>query len=153
MSFIDMFKYGGEKLIATIPVCFLTFSIEDMEIIAGIVFIVILDTFLGLYVGIHFRRFRSPIMRRLINKVGQYGIAMASVWVLAAINPSYFDWAFHGMGIFIILTELLSNFEKLALLGMKLPTKLVSKLNKEYEKLMDDKIDAEDIMERRDNMP
>jgi phage-related holin len=145
-----LLKYSTTKLMATVPACFLTLSVGQYEIIYGIIFMVVLDTILGSWVALKFRRFRSSVLGRMTGKVGKYGIAMASVWILTAVEPEYFSWAFNGMGIFIMLTEILSNFEKLALLGMKLPTKLIAKLNQQYEKLIDDRDHAEQIIKDRD---
>lgn len=147
-----MLRYGIEKSIATVPLCFVTMSVEQKEIIFGIVFILIIDTILGVYVALHHRRFDSHKLRRLTSKIGQYTLAMLSAWVLTAIYPTAFGWVFHGVGIFIILTELLSNFEKLALLGMVVPMGLIAKINKEYEKLLNDNDHAEAIMEKIDRI-
>lgn len=153
MDIINMFRYGSEKLIATVPTCFLTLHVEDKNILAGVVFIVILDTILGVWCSFEYKRFDSHKLRRLITKIGQYGIALLSAWVLAAVEHELFGWFFRGTGIFIILTELISNFEKLALLGMKLPTKLIARVNKEYEKMIEgDGKEAEEIMDKRDKL-
>jgi hypothetical protein len=144
-----LLKYIWIKILATVPLCFLSFTIEQYEIIYGIAFMVILDTILGSWVAIRFKRFQSRILGEMVRKVGKYGIAMTSVWVLATVSPSVFTWLFNGMGIFIMMTELLSNFEKLALLGMVLPTKLVAKLNKQYKDLLEGS-DPEDVINRRD---
>lgn len=144
-----LLKYAWVKLLATIPACFLSFTIEQYEIIYGIVIMVILDTILGVWVAVSFKRFQSRILGEMTRKVGKYGIAMGSVWALAVVAPTYFSWLFNCMGIFIMLTELISNFEKLALLGMVLPTKLVAKINKQYEILLDGG-EPEDIINKRD---
>lgn len=145
-----MIRYAVPKLCMVIPSCFLAFTIDQMNILYGIVFIVLLDTILGVWCSIKFRRFESHKLRRMVAKVGQYSLALASVWILTAIDQQIFGWVFRGVGIFIIMTELLSNFEKLALLGMKLPVSLVSKINKEYLKLIKDPSHAEYIIDKRD---
>ncbi len=124
-----MLKHLYFKTIATVPLVFLTLRNDEKNIIIGLVYIVMLDTVLGIWVGLKQRKFTSNKMARLADKVGKYGIAMASVWIIAVLEPSL-RFAFHYMGIFLILGELISNFENLALLGLKLPAKLISKINK-----------------------
>ena len=124
-----MFKNLYFKTIATIPLCFLTLRADEKAIIAGLIYIVMLDTILGIWVGLKQRKFTSNKMARLADKVGKYGIAMASIWIIAVLEPTL-RFTFHYMGIFLILTELISNFENLALLGLKLPAKLISRINK-----------------------
>ena len=62
---------------------------------------------------------------------------MGSFWIVSRLEPTLF-WSFHYAGIFLILTELVSILENLSELGMKLPMKLVSKVNREYEKFLVD---------------
>lgn len=152
MDFLTMYKYGSEKMLLAVPACFFALEMQHKEILAGIVFVVILDTMAGAFVGFKFRRFCSPILRRMVSKSAHYGLAMASVWILVAIEPMFW-WAFYLMGIFIILTEILSVFEKLALLGMKLPTKLIARINKQYDALLDGKGNPETLMNKRDLLP
>jgi phage-related holin len=72
-------------------------------------------------------------MSRFFTKIGRYGLALGTVWVLSAVEPTLFGWSFRYIGIFIILTELFSNFEKLALLGFKMPTDFLSRLNEDFK--------------------
>jgi len=103
----------------------------------GIIFIVIIDTILGIWVAVKNRTFRSSKLRGFAYKVGQYGLAMASVWIISAVEPQLFGWVFRYVGLFIIVTEILSNFEKLSLLGFEIPTAFIAKLNDNYKKLSD----------------
>ena len=98
-------------------------------------FIVALDTILGIWTALKYKKFNSSRMAKFANKVGIYGLAMCSIWVLAAMEPVLFGWSFRYVGIFIILTEIFSNFEKLALLGFKVPTKLLAKINDKFKDL------------------
>jgi hypothetical protein len=130
-------KYWWIKILATIPLCLLSFSSQDTEIIWGIIYIVVFDTILGMWVAFKYKKFTSSRMAKFANKVGVYGLAMMSIWVLSAVEPTVFGWGFRYVGIFIILTEVLSNFEKLALLGFKNPTKFLSLLNSKFKELYD----------------
>lgn len=60
-------------------------------------------------------------------------MAMASVWVLSSVEPTFLGWTFQGLGVFLILTEVFSNFEKLAILGLEIPTKFLAKLNGDFK--------------------
>lgn len=144
-----LLKYLWIKILATIPACFLSFSIEQYEIIWGIAIMVAIDTILGSWVAIKYGRWQSRVFGELLRKVGKYGLAMGSVWVLAVLEPQYFSWLFRSLGFVCIFTELMSNFEKLALLGMALPTKLMAKINKQYKALLEGG-EPEDVINHRD---
>jgi hypothetical protein len=98
----------------------------------GIIFIVILDTILGMWVALKYRIFSSHHLSRVFNKIGTYGIAIGSVWIIAAVEPTYFGWVYRAVGLFIIITEIFSNFEKLALLGFRRPGMILAKLNRQF---------------------
>lgn len=147
-------KYFWEKVSIVIPACFLTFSMSQVVVIHGIIYIVILDTILGIWVSLKYKIFSSHHLSRIFTKIGTYGIAMGSVWILSAVEPIIFGWVFRYTGLFIILTELFSNFEKLALLGLSIPAKLLAKLNKQFSEFLDLKNGekqelAEDILKNR----
>ena len=131
-------KYFWEKVLLTLPMCFFAFSQSQVDIMYGIVFIVMLDTLLGMWVAIQYRIFSSHFLSRVFTKIGTYGIAMASVWVLSALEPEFFGWVFRWTGIFIIFTELFSNFEKLALLGFIIPGKMLGRLNSQFNKFINE---------------
>lgn len=128
-----MFKYFWAKVTASIPVCYLTLSQADKELLHGIVYIIIIDTVLGIWVGFRYKKLNSRRMSRFFTKVGRYGLALGTVWILSTVEPTLFGWAFRYVGVFIILTELFSNFEKLALLGFKMPTDFLSRLNEDFK--------------------
>jgi hypothetical protein len=147
-------QYFWQKVLATIPLCFLTFAQSQVDVIYGIILIVILDTILGMWVALKYRIFSSHHLSRIFEKIGRYGLAMGSVWVIAAIEPHYFAWVFRWVGIFIIVTEIFSNFEKLALLGFQIPGRLLSKVNRQFYRFLNsedgprDEL-AEDILKNR----
>jgi phage-related holin len=148
----NMLNYLWLKIIMAIPLCFILRE-ENIEVVCGIIFIVIIDTILGIMVGFKYNKLNSHKLARSIRKVGNYGLAMASVWVLSSVNDQL-AWTFNYMGIFIILTEIFSNFEKLSLLGMHTPTKLLSKLNSDFKKLYlseDKDQEAEKIIDKHEN--
>jgi len=150
----SLLKYFWEKILATIPLCFLTFTQSQVDIMYGIIYIVMLDTILGMWVALKYRIFSSHHLSRIFNKIGTYGIAMGSVWIISAVEPELFGWVFRYVGLFIIFTEVFSNFEKLALLGFRRPGLILAKLNSQFNQFM--KLDdgprddmAENILKNR----
>jgi len=127
-------KYFWEKILLTIPFSMFALTQEHYLIIWGLVLIMVVDTILGLWVSVKHGVFASYKLGRIASKVSKYFLAMASVWILSSVEPTLLGWTFQGLGVFLILTEVFSNFEKLAILGLKLPTQFLAKLNKDFHK-------------------
>lgn len=132
-----MIKHFWLKNLITIPTCFITLSQADVNLLYGIVLIVILDTVLGLWKGLKTRNFTSHKMSKFCDKTVKYSVVLGSFWIVSRLEPTLY-WSFHYAGIFLILTELVSILENLSELGMKLPMKLISKINSKYEELLVD---------------
>jgi phage-related holin len=147
---ISLFDYFLEKLIITIPACFLTVHMEHREVIVGVLFMFAMDTFLGIAMAIKHRRFQSRSMQRAITKFGVYVFAMLNAWVLSVVFPFWFGWVFSFVGAFIMITEFTSNMETLALFGLKIPQWLISRVNSQFQRLRDSEVTANDIMDARD---
>ena len=128
----SIFKYFWVKILLTIPIGYFVFNEEHYLVIYALLMVLILDTILGIWVSIKYRVFTSHRLRRITAKMGRYSIGLASVWILTIVAPSIFGWSFKFFGVFFIMTEVFSNFEKLSLLGLQLPTKLLAKLNKHF---------------------
>lgn len=128
-------KYFWVKLFASIPLGYVILTETHWNIIYGISFMILLDTFLGVWLSIKKRNFSSWRLGRLAGKISKYAIALATVHILSVSSPILFGWTFHYFGVFLILTEALSNFEKLALLGWKSPQFLLAKLNSQFKDL------------------
>jgi len=127
-------KYFWEKILLTIPFGMFALTQQNYLVIWGLILIMIIDTILGLWVSIKHGVFASYKLGRIAAKVSKYFLAMSSVWVLSSVEPNLLGWTFQGLGVFLILTEVFSNFEKLAILGLKLPTRFLAKLNKDFHK-------------------
>jgi len=140
-----------EKLLLSVPACFFTFTVEQKEIVFGILFLFVIDTFLGIWASLRFKMFKSNSLQRAIGKFSKYFIAMINAWILSSVFPFAFGWVFGVVGAFIMVTEALSNIENLALLGFKVPTWIVSKINNQFKDLKNGKEAPETIMEERDN--
>jgi len=132
MDILRMLKYFWCKILLTIPLGIFVLEKEHFIIIYALLLMVMIDSFLGIWVSLRFKIFNSHRLRRIATKVAIYSMALASVWILASVSPEIFGWSFRAIGIFLLLTEVFSNFEKLSLLGLKLPTKLLSKLNNNF---------------------
>jgi len=128
-------KYLIAKLILTIPLSFLVLTEEHYKIIWGLVAVICVDTFLGIWVAVKHRIFASYKLSRISNKVVKYSCALLSVFVLSCVEPMAFGWTFQSMGIFLILTEVFSNFEKLSILGLSIPTKFLARINDNFKTL------------------
>jgi hypothetical protein len=148
----SLLKYFWTKSLATVPACYLLVNQLHLDIIWGIVYIIMLDTILGIWVAIKFRIFSSHHLSRVFTKVGTYTIAMSSAWILSAVKPDMFGWVFHWLGIFVLITEFMSNMEKLALIGFKTPTLILSKINRQFNRFLEAgrcSDVAEDILKNR----
>lgn len=139
-----------EKIILSIPACFFTFDTEHLEIIFGIFFLFMLDTVLGVAVSLKMKMFKSNSLQRAIGKFSKYSLAMINAWILSSVFPFAFGWVFAVVGAFIMVTEAMSNIEKLALLGFKLPTWIISRINKQYADLENNPELPRIIMNERD---
>jgi len=128
------------KVCVSFPAGMFVLDEHQYAVIYALLMMIILDTVLGMWVAVKFKRFSSYGMGRITGKIGRYSIALASVWIVGCLNPNLFGWAFSAFGTFFVLTELFSNFEKLSLLGLKLPTKMVAKLNENYNIIDPEKI-------------
>ncbi len=126
-------KYFWAKLLLTIPISMFVLTQQHYLVIWGIIFIMILDTILGIWVSIKHKVFASYKLGRIASKISKYFMAMASVWILSSVEPILLGWTFKGLGVFLILTEVFSNFEKLAILGLKIPTRFLARLNKDFK--------------------
>jgi phage-related holin len=129
---LSLFKYFWAKVLLTIPIGIFIVNEQHFVIVYALLLMVFIDSILGIWVSLKFKVFNSHRLRRISNKIAMYSLALASVWILACVSPSIFGWSFQAIGIFLILTELFSNFEKLSLLGLEIPTKLLSKLNTNF---------------------
>lgn len=125
-------KYFWEKILLTIPFSMFALTQQNYLVIWGLILIMAIDTVLGIWVSVKHGVFASYRLGRIAAKVSKYFLAMASVWVLSSVEPTLLGWTFQGLGIFLILTEVFSNFEKLAILGMNVPTRFLAKLNKDF---------------------
>ena len=119
-------------LLALIPAGI--FIITDMhrEVLAIVLWLLIIDTFLGLAVAVKYKKVRSSRMARALHKFLLYMAALTTAYLVSCLDVPVVGYSYLYIGAFISITEATSNFEKLSLLGFKLPNKLLSKLNDDF---------------------
>ena len=145
----SLLKYFWTKLALTIPIGYFAFREDHFIVIYALIMILILDTILGIWVSIKYKVFTSHRLSRITSKMARYTIGLASVWILSCMSPDLFGWSFKFFGTFFVLTEVFSNFEKLSLLGLRLPTRLLAKLNKNfYDFYFGEKIQQKEVISK-----
>jgi len=129
---LGIFRYFWIKIILTIPAGIFIIEKEHFTIIYEIIIMTFIDSILGIMVSLKYKVFASHKLRKIAEKTIIYLLALASFWVLDCVSPNIFGWTFYFFGVFLIMTELFSNIEKLSLLGLEIPSKLLSKINKNF---------------------
>jgi toxin secretion/phage lysis holin len=130
-------KYSWLKVCISFPLGVFVLTDQHFAVIYALLMMIMIDTVLGVWVAIKFKKFASHRLGRMANKMARYSLALASVWIVACLNPALFGWMFASFGTFFILTELFSNFEKLSLLDMKMPTHLLAKVNRDFQRIQE----------------
>lgn len=130
--FLSTFKLLCTKVLLTIPIGYFVFGEEHFLVVYCLAFVIFIDTVLGIWVSVKHKVFTSHKLGRIASKISKYTFALASIWILGCLSPVAFGWTYKFFGTFLVLTEVFSNFEKLSLLGLKLPTKFLARLNKNF---------------------
>ena len=125
-------KYFWIKFCLTVPIGVFVLNTEHFVIIYGLLMMVIIDSILGTWVALKHQVFVSHKLRKIASKISTYSLALASMWIVCSVSPLTFGWMFTFFGVFLIMTEFISNLEKLSLLGLEIPSKLLSKINKNF---------------------
>jgi toxin secretion/phage lysis holin len=132
-----MYKTILIKCLSAIPLSYFFFTDEWQRVVMCLIFIIIIDTALGMMLAIKYKKFTSAALgRKAAMKFIRYGMALLTVYLLSIADYQLFGWSFHYLTMFFILTEVVSNFEKLSLLGLKIPTKMMSLINSKYKELL-----------------
>lgn len=132
-SFGEYFRFIWSKaLLALVPAGI--FIITDMhrEVLAIVLWLLIIDTLLGLTLAVKYKKVRSGRMNKALCKFLLYMTALSTAYLVSCLDIPMVSYFYLYIGAFISITEAVSNFEKLALLGLKLPSKLLSKLNEDF---------------------
>lgn len=124
-------------LVLTFPVSLFVLQEDEVSILWVLTLSVMLDSVLGVAAAIRSKRFASwKFGQPMARKVMLYGFALTGA-LLASKSHSSLGFIFQYLAIYFSLSETLSIFEKLSLLGLKLPTKLLGTVNelfKRYER-------------------
>lgn len=145
MTITTILHYVKSKaVLALFPTGFFVLTEMHKEVIAIILWLLIIDTILGAIVAIKKKKFCSYKLTKAIYKFLSYALALATAYFVSLLNLPFLDYFYLYVGSFIAITEAISNFENLALIGFQLPQKMMSKLNSNFR---DNKI--EDILEKR----
>lgn len=126
-------KFIWSKLLITLlPTGVFIITDTHREILSIVLWLLIIDTFLGLTVAIKYKQVRSNRMARALHKFLLYMSALATAYLISCLDIPVVEYFYLYIGAFISITEATSNFEKLSLLGFKLPKKFLSKLNEDF---------------------
>jgi len=131
-TLVDLLQYFWAKFILTLPIGIFVLNESHYIIIYGLLMMIFIDSILGIWVALRHKVFASHKLRKIAQKISVYFLALASVWILQCSSPVTFGWTFNFFGVFLLMTELFSNFEKLALLGMRIPTEFLSRINNNF---------------------
>jgi len=105
------------------------FSPVEVSFIALLVLILI-DTFTGMAQACKFKRFSSNGLRKAVNKIVMYSVAIITARLLEmGILYFFITFVFSQFIVgFLILTEVISIVENLILLGVPIPRNFISVL-------------------------
>lgn len=122
-----------KALIALVPAGLFIVTDTHREVLAIVLWLLIIDTFLGFAVAIKYKQVCSRRMARALNKFLLYTFALGTAYLISHLDIPIVGYFYLYIGSFIAITEATSNFEKLSLLGFELPKKLLSKLNNDFQ--------------------
>lgn len=110
------------------------FIITDMhrEVLAIVLWLLIIDTILGISVAIKYKKISSGRMSRALQKFLLYMSALATAYLVSCLDVPVVGYFYLYVGAFLATTEAVSIFENLAIFGLKLPKKLLIKINDEF---------------------
>ena len=129
-----------KALIALFPAGLFVLTEAHQQVIAIILWLLIIDTILGVTVSLKKKRFCSYRLTKALYKFLLYMMAMATAYLVSSLKLPFLEYFYLYVGAFIAITEALSNFEKLALLGFQVPKQILAKLNIDFENGNIDKI-------------
>ncbi|MHA1880048.1 MAG: phage holin family protein [Candidatus Heimdallarchaeota archaeon] len=120
-------------LIALFPTGFFIITDTHREVLAIVLWLLIIDTFLGLSVAVKYKKVSSSRMIKAVKKFILYIVALATAYLIGCLDIPVVGYTYLYVGSFLATTEAISNFEKLSLLGLKLPKQLLSRLNDNFQ--------------------
>lgn len=146
-TILNICKYFKYKIMVAIPCGLFVFTDSHKKIICLLVGILIIDTILGSMVAIKYKRFVSYKMMKFSNKLTIYGLTMGTAYIISLLH-CWLGGFFYTIGSYILLTEAISNFEKLALLEFKIPTRILAILNIDFNKIQKNNGEKQEAIEK-----
>ena len=122
----------AKAMIALFPTGLFVLTDMHREILAIILWLLIIDTILGMTLALKNKHFCSYRLVKAIYKFIIYMMALSTAYLVSCLDLPFLSYFYLYVGAFIAITEALSNFEKLALLGLELPRQLLAKLNIDF---------------------
>ena len=122
-------------IIALFPTGIFIITDTHREILAIVLWLLIIDTLLGMSVAVKYKKVSSSRMVKAVKKFLLYMATLATAYLVSCLSIPMAEYVYLYVGSFIAVTEAISNFEKLSLLGLKLPKQLLSKLNNDFQDL------------------
>lgn len=122
-----------KMILALFPAGLMIVTNMHREVVAIVLWLLIIDTILGVTLSLNRKRFCSYKLTKAVYKFLLYMCALATAFLVSQLELPLLKYFFYYVGSFIAITEAVSNFEKLALLGLKLPRQLLEKLNIDFK--------------------
>ena len=127
------FKFLWSKLlISLLPAGIFIITDTHREVLAIVLWLIIIDTILGVAIAIRFKKVRSSRMIKAIHKFLLYMTALATAYLISCLDVPVVGYFYLYVGAFLATTEGISIFEKLSIFGLNLPKKFLSKLNDDF---------------------
>lgn len=131
----------SKALLALVPAGIFIITDIHREVLAIVLWLLIIDTLLGLALAVKYKKVNSGRMVKALHKFLLYITALTTAYLVSCLDVPVVGYFYLYVGAFISITEATSIFENLAIFGFKLPNKFLSKLNEDFN----------DIDKMRDN--
>jgi phage-related holin len=104
-------------MLALVPAGVFVMTDMHKEVLAVVLWLLIIDTILGLAVAVKYKKVRSARMNKALCKFILYMMALSTAYLVSVLDVPFVEYFYLYIGSFIATTEAISNFEKLSLLG------------------------------------
>ena len=123
----------SKLMIALVPAGIFVITDMHREVLAVVLWLLIIDTILGITVAVKYKKVRSNRMNKALCKFILYMVALSTAYLVSILDVPFIEYLY--VGSFIATTEAVSNFEKFSILGFKISKELISKLNSDFKDL------------------
>lgn len=144
-------KKASVAVILTFPLTQFRLSNDEVLLVWLLAIAIVLDSVLGTFNAIVKKRFASwNFGQPLATKVARYGFALTAAFIASKTHIALY-WSMEYLAIYFTLSEVLSIFEKLSLLGQPIPTALLSKVNDLFSRYQRGEQGAEKAILNKEN--